>query len=133
MGFEAEGGEKRGLVCGDGCGRGVVVERGECADEGADGGCFGIGAETASGICGALGDEPDAGETTGNALCLGALGGSEVGAVAVATEEFLQTFLPTGQEREVGDESGFAFGGSHRVRVKRVGVGGASPQIGSGG
>ena len=133
MGFEAEGGEKRGLVRGDGCGGSVVVECGEGADEGADGGRFGIGAAATAGVGRALGDEPDAGETTGNALGLGALGRSEAGAVAVSAQELLQAFLPTGLVGVVGAESGFAIGGILGARVKRGGVGGASLQIGSGG
>ena len=68
----------------------------------------------------------------GHALRLGAFGGGETGAAAVSAQEFLKPFLPTGQEREVGDESGFAFGGSHRRAVKRAEVGRASPQIGNG-
>ena len=61
----------------------------------------------AAAIGGAFDDEPHAGKTARDALRLGAFGGGETVAAAVAAQEFLKAFLPAGQDGEVCDESGF--------------------------
>ena len=103
------------------CGR-VVVECGQGADQRAHGRCFGVGPEPA--VAGnAPGHEPHAREATGDPRGLGALGGSQAGAAAVAAEQFLQALLPTRQDGEVGDQGGFAFGNDHG---RSVGAGGTA-------